>query len=811
MGQTTRMRLNAALITLAVAASGFAQRTSPFEPPQASLHYALDRTCDLQHVAINLDIDYPNRSIKGFVVNTMAPLRNGLKEIVLHAGKDILIDSVTVNGAKTTYRRDDRILTLSVPSTKKGEKLDVRIDYHGSNQKGRPFGGGGGWHWIDDDPIDPDHAGFWTQGESEFNSQWVPTWDYPNDFTTSETTTTVDAGWSVVSNGVLAENTVKGNRRTFHWKMSQPHATYLIALVGGPLDIKKDKWEGVDLWYVVPKGKANLIDTSFGDTKDMLTFFSSKVGVKYAWPKYAQNAMYDFGGGMENVSSTTLGQGSLTDGKNGPWNMSSLNSHELGHQWFGDLVTCKDWSHIWLNESFATFMQLIYFEHSQGAFGYDREVEGAMQSYFQESRRYQRPISTKMYPNGDAMFDSHTYPKGGAVLHTLRRWLGDEAFFGGLQYYLTLYRHQPVESQQLCRAMTEYTGINCEAFWDQWIYKPGHPVLEYTWTHEGGKLKVDVSQTQKTDKGAPLYTIPAQVGAISKGKLVRFPITLQGEKTTVEFDLASKPDAVILDPDHDFLRELKHSFAPEELPAIAEFAPNAVDRQAAMNRLMGGDNVDLAFVTRILRADVGMYPAIENTRPLMRLDKEELRSFWRAELTHQNLDRKATAVDALLSLAPNAEDKARLDQMVNNTTPTRIVMAILRRSDPKTDATLAKKALAIDSLNDQVHSWAYEALCPLGDAAAAAQALKDAEANGTSQVLAGLRGLAYAKPTENTRRAVARAMGSRQSGVVSAAVKVVRETKDKPMLPELRKLESRTDLSDFAKREVKSAIDELSQ
>src|SRR5947209_6635665 len=171
--------------------------------------------------------------------------------------------------------------------------------------------------------------------------------------------------------------------------------------------------------------------------------------------------MFDFGGGMENASATTLGEPSLTDPRAGYFAMDSLNSHELGHQWFGDTVTCKDWGHAWLNESFATYMQIMYFEHSRGRNGYDHEIENAMQSYFRESRRYKRPVVTNMYRNPDAMFDSHLYPKGGVILHTLRKQLGDQAFFNGLHRYLTLHQHTPVETNDLCESFTDASGINC--------------------------------------------------------------------------------------------------------------------------------------------------------------------------------------------------------------------------------------------------------------------------------------------------------------------------------------------------------------
>ena len=443
------------------------QGQNPFLPPSAKYHYAPDRTCDLRHVCISVEVDWPKRSIKGTTINTMAPLRSGITEIVLHAGTNLQIQTVKVSGATTSFKRDGRRLLIPVGAKSKGAPFDVTITYSASRLGDRPGAmADNGWHWIRASQADPYRIGFWTQGWAEHNSEWAPTWDYSNDLATSETITTVPADWNVVGNGALVQTTLSSDkkRKTYHWRMTQPHATYLISLVGGPFDIQTATWSGIGLMYVVPRGMGYLIPSSFSDTPDMLDFFSKKLGVLYPWPKYAQNAMYDFGGGMENVSSTTLGEGSLTEPRDGYRKMASLNSHELAHQWFGDLVTCKDWGDVWLNESFATFMQGCYFEHSRGKTGYDWEIEDYMQSYFREARRYKRPISTKLYPNADSMLDSHSYPKGAAVLHTLRRKLGEEAFWGGLKRYLTSWRHTPVESNQLRRSMTEATGIELEPF-----------------------------------------------------------------------------------------------------------------------------------------------------------------------------------------------------------------------------------------------------------------------------------------------------------------------------------------------------------
>jgi aminopeptidase N len=637
------------------------------------------------------------------------------------AGTELQISKVTVDGQIASFTHEGRALLITAPTPlKKGQKAEVRVVYHAVNSRGQSFGGGGGWHWIRPTAKNADRVGFWTQGETESNSNWAPTWDYPNDFTTSETRCTVPADWYVVGNGNLVSNkkSADGKRRTFVWNMPLPHATYLLTLCGGPFDIKTDNWEGVKLMYVVPKGEGYLIDGSFGDTKDMLSFYSKITGVKYAWPKYAQDAMYDFGGGMENVSATTLGEGSLTEPREGYYRMASLNSHELGHQWFGDFVTCKDWGQIWLNESFATFMQMMYFEHSLGKNGYDEEVESNTQAYLGEARRYKRPIMTRMYGSGDQMFDSHTYPKGGVVLHTLRKWLGDDAFWSGIKLYLTTNAHTPVESWQLCKALTDSSGINCEPFFQQWIYSPGHPVIDPTWTWDAAAKQVvmTVKQIQDTSEGTPIYDITTSVGVISGGQLTRTPMHLTKASEELRIACAAKPDAVLFDPDHVFLREIPQShWATDELPAILRYAPNCIDRTTAMRLLLADKPSDdtVKMVVDVLKADTGLTPALRSIRPLVNLQRADLRSFYEGLLTHVNFDRRAEAVSALADLPPDPGTTAKLRALITDKDPIQVVRNAIRALanwDKKGNKDVFERALKIPSHRDAIKSAAQSAL-----------------------------------------------------------------------------------------------------
>jgi aminopeptidase N len=794
-----------------------------FKPPEATVHFAPDRDYDLLNVSVEINVDYDHRLISGSVVDTLAALRDGETTITLDAGKDLKIDAVEVDGRSAIFKHDDRKLVIATGHLEVGKPVSVKVTYSTASANGRGFGAGeGGWHWINPRIGDLSHIGFWTQGESGYNSNWVPLWDYPNDFATSESKTTVPADWTVIGNGVLVSNTLNpgGKTRTFDWKMTLPHATYLLSLCGGPFDVAHDSWRGVPLWYVVPKGEGNLIPGSFNDTPDMLSFYSDVLGFKYAWPKYAEDAMYDFGGGMENVSATTLGEPSLTDARAG-YNMASLNSHELGHQWFGDTVTTKDWGQIWLNESFATYMQIMYFEHSRGRNGYDREIESAMQGYFRESRRYHRPVVTNLYSNADAMFDQHTYPKGGVILHTLRKQLGDQAFFAGLHRYLTLHQHTPVETNDLCEAMTDASGINCHPFFDQWLFKPGHPVIDTTWSWDDAAkaVVVHVKQTQSTADGTPIYNVGTMVGVIDGGHLDEVPVQLNLAEQDFRIPRSSKPDAVLFDPEHNFLREIPDlHWADSELPFIAKVAPNGVDKTRALRMMIGDSAGDAAIQTavQVIQADTDKTPAIDTIYPLARLKKDSLRPFFESLLNHANYQRRGEAIRALGQLPATPELTQKFRSLVNDSEPYPVVLGcieVLSTWDVNANLDILAHATAMHSLRNIIRSAAYTQLAHANSEKSIGIILADTAPDKPAATrAAAVAALGQVPPSNQAALAAIRlALKDKEAAVINAGVQAANRRADKDLLPDLQAAHDRTDLpqADLLKPAIQTVIDNL--
>jgi len=819
------MAVACSALSIILTTPSLAQFASPedFVAPAARRHYSPDRTYDLIHMDVTINVDWPHRSFSGDVVDTLAPLRDGFDEVVLDAGENLDIQAVKIDGAPVPFKHTGKKLVVTSGPVLRGKAVNVEVVYDSKNAGGGGFGQEGGWHWIQPRIGEPDRVGFWTQGESEFNSKWVPTWDFPNDFTTSETHTTVPADWNVIGNGTLMSDKLSadGKTRTFDWKLDIPHATYLLTLCGGPFDIGHDEWRGVPLWYVVPRGEGNLIKDSFGHTPDMLSFYSDRVGYKFPWPKYAEDAMYDFGGGMENASATTLGEGSLTDSRMGYYMMDSLNSHELGHQWFGDTVTCNEWGHTWLNESFATYMQFMYFEHSRGPNGYAREVENGSQSYFQEAQGYHHPVVTNFYSNPQVMFDQHSYPKGAVILHTLRHMLGDQPFFAGLKLYLTKNQHTPVETNDLCEAFTAASGINCHPFFDQWLYKPGHPVIDTTWKWDAAtsSVRLHVSQTQDTSDGTPIYKVKTSVGVFDGANYEAVPIMLTDKEQDFTIPRSAKPSAVLFDPEHSFLREIPdRHWDRSELMSIIRSAPNCIDRGQALRQLLQANPTDdeVNQIVAVLKADSSPYPAFESYYFLTALKKESLRPFFESELRHPNITRRVQGIEGIAQLAPNPAATAMIASTINDSSPYAVINSsvdALKDWDLKGNIDTVLKASKLASLRNIVRNHALTVLAN-SDVQPAHDAII-ADATGETgwrrtTALAVLGGFESREP--RAHEALRAGLQDKDAAVIAAAIQGIRRSNDKSFVPDLQQLEARPDLPtpNLFKPVIESAIKAIS-
>jgi aminopeptidase N len=417
---------------------------------RADRPYAPSRDYHLQNVRVSLRFDIDQRKVFGEVTHTLSPLRDGLTHLDFDCA-DLTILSARVNGKDTTVELRDNMLHVNLAQpTKSGETLEVNLRYEGKPTAGLYF--------ILPDKDDPGRAKeIWTQGEAEDTHHYIPIYDYPNDRTTSEMILTVPADWLTVSNGkLIAVQDAPNGEKTWTWRQSLPVSTYLISFVAGEYKEKKDTWRDIPITFNVPRGMEDTIDPTFSHTKQMLDFFSERFGVAYPWEQYAQTAVDDFvASGMENVSATTLAARDMIHADlagEKPEAADGLLSHELTHQWFGDLVTCKDWTNTWLNEGFATFGATLWEEHAYGADAAAYHYWRDQNSWMPSRDLFPVPIVTRDIDDS-VEYVGNVYDKSGWVLHMLREQLGDDAFFRAIKHYLDANRLQNVVTADLVKAI----------------------------------------------------------------------------------------------------------------------------------------------------------------------------------------------------------------------------------------------------------------------------------------------------------------------------------------------------------------------
>ncbi|MBS1271620.1 MAG: Aminopeptidase N [Candidatus Marinimicrobia bacterium] len=407
----------------------------------------------------------------------------------------------------------------------------------------------------------------WTQGQDEDSKYWFPCFDYPNEKASSEMIATVDEEFFALSNGKLLETThdAEAGTKIYHWKQVIPHVSYLITLVAGKFTEHTEHYKDISISYYVTPGREEEGERSFGKTPDMVRFFSEKLNFKYPYEKYAQIAVDDFVfGGMENTTATTQTALTLHDERaHLDFESEPLVAHELAHQWFGDLLTCKDWSHAWLNEGFATYFEALYREEDLGEDEFRYKLHQNAQRYFGEDKKYRRPIVVDTYREPIDIFDRHLYEKGSLVLNMLRKELGDETFWQVMNHYVTTHQQQNVETIDLIRAIEDVTGRNMKKFFDQWVFGAGFPeiTVNYTWEPdedgEAGTAKITVKQTQETKKKTSIFDVPIDVRFVSDGDATEKQIRLQEKEQVFYFHIDSKPERFEFDPKNWILKQLK--------------------------------------------------------------------------------------------------------------------------------------------------------------------------------------------------------------------------------------------------------------
>jgi aminopeptidase N len=764
--------------------------------------YARSRDYDLQHSKISLRFDLEQKKVLGEVTHSLSILRDGTAKIVFDSA-GLTIQKVIVNKAAAKFETTTEKLIIPLAAeAKTGDKFEITIRYEGKPAKGMYF--------ILPDKDYPDRPSqIWTQGESEDTHYYVPTYDYPNDRLTTETILTVPVSWITVSNGKLMSVSDAGKGlKTWYWKESLPSSTYLITVVAGEFEEVKESWRGIPVTYYAPKGRGDRLPINYGRTPAMMELFSKKFGVDYPWEKYAQVMVDDFvAGGMENSSATTNTSNSLVHPKLAPEYFTGeddLISHELGHQWFGDLVTCKDWGDVWLNEGFATFLEAVWTEAHFGKDQADYERWNNAREWFGSSSLWNKPIVRHDFDDSSE-FDGNAYGKGGWVLHMLRQQIGEDAFYRALKHYLEVNRGKNVVTADLAKAIEESTHTNVDQFFSQWLYGAGAPKFDLSYTYDAEKHQVmlTVKQTQKVESRVGLFRVPVEVEITTASGPKLYNVAVSKDKQTFPLPAESVPMMVLFDKGGHVLKSAEFHKEKNEwlyqLKNAADLADRA-DAVVALGKMKNDEEVvaalgetlhnEKAWGVRAIAADtLGQLGSASASKLLLTALVSDEKPWVRSRVvTALGNFKDDAAVAAKLNSVAQEDDSFRARAAA--------LQALGRLKGPNAFATL-DAAVASDSPDGFLRKAALRSLGPLGDEKAVPLLLQwSAPGKPIDSRTAAINSLAWLqKDNKDITKQIAAYLTEPHFSVRAAAIYALGGRGDATAIPALEALLKSDDLS----------------
>jgi aminopeptidase N len=570
-----------------------------FELAGSKAHYAPSLVFTLSHMRLEIEPDLKAHTIS---------CRQGLDIVAVQDTDEIELDaaelevkSVLFGSSKkaVSFRNIDDRLVIKLPKPlKEGDRAQISISYSAKPRKG--------FYFVAPDKHYPNkRVEAWTQGETVEAKHWFPCIDHPQVKFSSETIVTVPEGFTAISNGRLAnsEKNNSGKKCKYHWVESNPHPAYLTSVVVGKyVEINEGS-----LYYYVPTELAHDAKRSFDRTGDMVQFFEEYLGTRYPYEKYSQVCVQDFVyGGMENSSCTTLTQDTLHDRKaHVDFTSDHLVSHELAHQWFGDLVTCRDWQHIWLNEGFATYCEALYWEASRGINEFHYYMMQTADDYFDEAAsRYVRPIVTKTYKHPDDLFDRHTYEKGGCVLHMLRNFVGDKYFRRSLKTYLQRFANGTAETDDLRKVFELETGKSLQQFFDQWVFREGHPDLKVEFSQDNKKTaRIRVEQAQQQEPFS--FALEVKLAFARGGDAKTYTFDVTGKESVFQIPVERQVEWFSVDPEFKVLKTVSVK-APKEMLVKQLYSGQTVVERVEAARALKEHSADIVVDA--------LYKAVMNDR-----------------------------------------------------------------------------------------------------------------------------------------------------------------------------------------------------
>ncbi len=660
---------------------------------------------DLVHTKLDVKFDYNNSWLIGKEWLTLKPHFYPTDSLTLDAkGMDIKEVSM-MNGAsksKLKYDYDGWQLKIKLGKTYKGgENYTIYIDYIAKPNDVKQQGSAAitsakGLYFINPKGEEKDKpTQIWTQGETEANSCWMPTIDKPNQKTTDEIYMTVPDKYVTLSNGLLISKKKNADgTRTDYWKMDLPHAPYLFFMGVGDYAIIKDSYKGKEVSYYVEKDQAPYARGVFGTTPEMIKFYADKLGVDYPWQKYAQIVGRDYvSGAMENTTSTLHQESAYQNNRE----LADRNSwetvicHELFHQWFGDLVTAESWSNITVNESMADYSETLWMEYKHGKDAGDEENQNGLTAYLSNPGDAKKNLVRFQYADKEDVFDLVSYQKGGRVHHMLRNYVGDDAYFKGLNNYLTTNKFKPGESQQMRLAFEDVTGQDLNWFWNQWFMGSGHPIvkIDYLYDDAAGKANVIIEQTQKTDK---VFRLPIAIDVYSGAVKTRYKVWVENKIDTFTFNYTVRPSLINVDADKVMLWAKTDNKTADNFIKQWQSAPLWLDRKEALDYFAKKGMKELAEGLKDKYANLRRYTLDKLTTSKFANDAEIVKAVEAVANTEKDKRAKASAIKFLA----NTKDPKYLSVFKANVTDSSYSVAGaalngINDLDPTAAYTLAKQ------------------------------------------------------------------------------------------------------------------------
>ena len=523
-----------------------------------------EKTHTLIHTKLKVNFNFEEKQLNGEAWITAKPHFYATSTFVLDA-KAMLIHEISLDGNALNYNYDDYKITIKLPKEyTKQEEFTIYLKYTARPEKVKEQGNvaikaAKGLYFINADGRDKHKpTQIWTQGETERSSCWFPTIDAPNQKTTQEIYITVPNKYKTLSNGKLISKTTEQGNRTDYWKMDLKHAPYLVFMGVGEFEIIEDSYKDIPVNYYVEKEYAKYAKDIFGNTPEMMEFFSEKLGVPFPWNKYSQIVVRDYvSGAMENTTAVVHGEqayqtaGQLIDQNT----HENTIAHELFHHWFGDLVTSESWSNLTLNESFANYSEYLWQEYKYGQEAADMQMHENVMLYL-DGQEANKKLVRFEYLDKEDMFDLVSYNKGGAILHMLRNYLGDEAFFTSLKTYLNEYKFKVAEAHQLRLVFEKVTGKDLNWFFNQWYFGANHPKIDISYDYNKLRKTVTVNVQQLQ---AQSFQFPLTLDIFEGNKRRRETVFIENNDASFTFNFKIQPTLIQVNADGVLLCEINEN------------------------------------------------------------------------------------------------------------------------------------------------------------------------------------------------------------------------------------------------------------